>query len=106
MTEAWPTEAAATKAVEAVARKAFEDSRAEVARQTGIDSDLYPSWDDAGPVIQHQWRDRVLPLVWATIEALPDPRHAAWAEGAASTDYDFESGNVEKICDNPYPGPA
>lgn len=96
MTEAWPTEAAATAAVEAVARKAFEDARTETAEATKIPIERYADWEHAGAVVQLQWRQRVLPLVWATIEALPDPRYLVFEEG-------YEAGRTHSTKGNPYP---
>ena len=80
--EPWPTEAAATVAVEAVAKKFYD--------QRGYDA----LWEDADPLVKHRVRESVLPLVWDVIAALPDPRYVAWAEGNAAGDVD-----------NPYPAP-
>lgn len=107
--EAWPTEAAATAAVDAVARKAFDDARQATAEATRIPIEKYADWEHCGPVVQLQWRERVLPLVWATIAALPDPRHAAWAEGNAAgrSDGIYEEvgfgPNPSYPHENPYP---
>lgn len=107
--EAWPTEAAATAAVEAVARKAYEDQRRATVEETRIAIELFPDWDHIGPVVQLQWRERVLPLVWATIAALPDPRFATWTEGYAAgrSDGIYEEvgfgPNPSYPHENPYP---
>ena len=107
--EAWPTEAAATKAVDAAARRAFEDSRRETAEATGIPLERYADWDDIGKVVQRQWRERVLSTVWAALSSLPDPRHTAWTLGyvAGQSDGAFEAaGSGEDVVyphENPYP---
>lgn len=85
--EQWPTEAAATAAVDAVAKKMYEQQ----AESAGYD---LPSWEDADPMVQLRAREAVLPLVWQVIAALPDPRYVAWEEGNAAGDVD-----------NPYPVP-
>jgi hypothetical protein len=38
----------------------------------------------------------VLPMVWAAISALPDPRHAAFERG-------YAAGRVHSTAGNPYP---
>lgn len=105
--ETWPTEDAATKAVDAVARKAFDEARQATAEATRIPIEKYADWDNAGPVVQLQWRERVLPLVWATIEALPDPRHGAWVEGYTDGygdgGFDAAGSGEYEYAENPYP---
>lgn len=83
--EAWPTEDAATKAVDAAARKAYEDRVARLRRRIPekVQAELGPrtEWVDLPPEIALDWREQVLPIVWAALEALPDPRRAAWELG-------------------------
>jgi len=62
----------ATLAVEAAARKMFEDAKP---------STFLARWEDLHPTAQLEFRQAVLPVVWAALGALPDQRHAAWAEG-------------------------
>lgn len=104
----WPTEDAATKAVDAAARKAHEESRREVAEATRIPIERYSTWDEAGPIVQNQWRQRVLPIVWAALTALTDPRYPAWNEGYA---YAWWAQTGTKGAEpgptaNPYPAPS
>lgn len=92
--EAWPTEEMATRAVEAAARKVYEGQEPEPG--------LLP-WEKVPPLAKNQIKNAVLPLVWAALTDLPDPRYAAWEEGLASAYFDFESGAIESEVDNPYP---
>lgn len=64
-----PTEAEATIAVEAAARKAWNLQRAEL-RDRGFPS---PEFDHLDPMQQHRIREQVLLLVWAALEVLPRP---------------------------------
>jgi hypothetical protein len=89
-----PTEHEATVAVEAAARAAFRVQLAETAEQTQISIERYSDWDDIGPVAQLGWRQQVLPLVWAALEAIPDRRHEAWLLGHLAPNNAV----------NPYPG--
>lgn len=91
--KSWPTEDLATKAVDTAARAAFEFQRVESAKSTGIPAERYSDWDGIGRVVQLQWRQQVLPIVWAALTDLPDPRYAAFEEGraAGSSDTAFES---------------
>lgn len=84
--EAWPTEDLATKAVDKAARTAYERSVANYAAEV-------PDWDDLPATTKLDIRQSVLPLVWAALTGLPDPRYAAWEEGraAGSSDTAFES---------------
>lgn len=84
--EAWPTEDLATKAVDAGARASYERAVANYA-------DEVPSWADLDPIQKLALRESVLPLIWAALTDLPDPRYAAWEEGraAGSSDTAFES---------------
>lgn len=90
--EPWPTEAAATAAVDAAARRQYELAK----------HDDWPAWKDLNPVHQLNIRDTVLQVVWAALTALPDPRYAAWEAGATSVELD--GGLV--FADNPYPAPV
>jgi hypothetical protein len=98
--EAWPTEAIATAAVEAAARKTYEDGIAEQAKvyPAGVE---FTSWDGLGPVGKLQVRQAILPHVWAALQALPDPRREAWAEG-----FMYGQGHADHptaYLENPYP---
>ena len=95
----WPRESDATVAVEAAAKRAYDDWRASHNAHT-------PEWEDLGPVHQLRFREGVLPLVWAALEALPDPRREAWEEGRQAV-YDIENDgwaplNPERVPRNPY----
>lgn len=96
MAEAWPREADATVAVEAAARKTYEDGMAARAEVYPEGTQFTP-WDDLGPVGKLEVRNAVLPIVWAALAALPDPRHEAWAEGF-NCDYEGDGWPP-----NPYP---
>jgi len=106
--EAWPTEDLATKAVEAAARKVWADRAREGLEQFG--AVLLP-YDELSPVDRRNLGEAVLPIVWAALTDLPDPRYAAWTEGyvAGSSDGSYESegsGNIEGLIyphENPYP---
>lgn len=52
-----------------------------------------PGWEDIGPLVQNQWREMVLPMVIAAIDAVPDPRYAAWEEGYAASFVDANATN-------------
>lgn len=87
-----------TKAVEAAAQRAFEISREEVSAILPPNTAArLPQWDEVRPVEKLQWRQRVLPLVQAAIDALPDRERGLWLEGY----YAHESGVREEAC--PYP---
>lgn len=82
MAETWPTEAAATAAVDAAAAAAHKLGRdALLETLPPSTAARLPKWEDELPPVKMQWRQRVLPIVWAALEALPDPRHTAWLEG-------------------------
>lgn len=74
-----PTEHEGTVAVDAAARKMHELQR-ESMLKTGLVPDL-PTWDDLNQLSKNSYREGVLPAVWAALEALPDRRREAWAEG-------------------------
>lgn len=78
--ETWPTEAAATAAVDAAARAA---AREFWATQTEGAEDA-PNFDDLTPIQKLALREAVLVPVWAALQALPDPRSAAWEVGHAT----------------------
>ena len=91
-------ESDATMAVEAAARKVYE------ANAEGYDATMarvglpgQPSWEDANPLTKNQYREAVLPIVWATLEAIPDRSRGLWLEGY----YAHECGIHEDAC--PYP---
>lgn len=69
--EPWPTEDLATKAVDAAAKDLFERSNPQART----------SWADLDPGVKLEIRSAVLPIVWAALTNLPDPRYAAWEEG-------------------------
>ena len=99
--EAWPTEDLATKAVDAAAKDLFERSNPKA---------LTP-WAELDAGIKLEIRQAVLPIVWAALTDLPDPRYAAFEEGraAGSSDTAFEAegyGNPPGLVyphENPYP---
>lgn len=93
--EAWPTEVAATAAVEAAARKTYEDGIAARA-QVYPDGVELTSWDDLHAVGKLEVRNAVLPIVWAALAALPDPRYAVFEEG-------YAAGRTHSTEGNPYP---
>lgn len=64
-----------TPAIEAMAKQVWEDSQQslpEIARS---------SWEHGNPVTKQQLKQELLPLLMAGLEAIPDPRAAAWTEG-------------------------
>lgn len=81
----WPTEDMATKALEAAARKLYNDQASE---DPGS-----PSYDELSPVSKNEIKVALLPAVWAALEALPDPRFTAWEQGYQAVDSN----------ENPYP---
>lgn len=105
--EAWPTEDAATRAVDGAARKAYEDRAARLRRRIPekVQAELGPrtEWVDLPPEIAIDWREQVLPIVWAALEALPDPRHGAWTEGYHAGSLDEFAKSVPDATTNPYP---
>ena len=60
-----------TAIVEKVARSEYE-------RACELTANIHPlavandTWDEAGPLVKHAWRERVLPIVVATIRALDE----------------------------------
>jgi len=100
---AWPLESDATVAVAAAARKLFDIGRAEIQATLRPDaSSSLSTWEEIGPVGQLQFREAVLPTVWAALEALPDPRRSAWTEGHVAGRED-ERLDYEEPTENPYP---
>lgn len=103
--EQWPTEEAATVAVDAAARHSYEAGRAkaleslERAAQTGAS---IPEWDALHPVAKQAVKNEVLPVVWAALQALPDPRYAVYEEGYADG-YGVHPGDQSHPNGNPYP---
>jgi hypothetical protein len=105
MTEAWPTEHAATVALHAAAAKAWDLNRGSLPPSM---ADV--SFDELPKVTQHEIKQSCLAVVWAALAALPDPRHGAWAEGYAGgySDGGFDaagSGPEHQYAENPYPMP-
>jgi hypothetical protein len=68
----WPTDEARTAAVEAAGEALFESLANDEAKG---------SWSTLQPIVKHYFRDKVLPIVEAGLQALPDPRKTAWLEG-------------------------
>jgi len=66
----WPTSAAATAALKAAARKAYENPDPE-----------FPDYDDLPEPVRRQVEEDLLPLIWAALQAVSDPRYAAWEQG-------------------------
>lgn len=66
-----------TLAVDAAARVVHEKARAEAGGET-------PPWEGLSKPEQLPYRWHVLSVVTAAIEAIPDPRFAAWEEGFAA----------------------
>lgn len=66
-----PTEQEATAAVDAAAR-AVHDSYRAASEQRGVPAPM--EYDDLPPLAKNQYREQVLPVVWAALSALPD-RH-------------------------------
>lgn len=94
---AWPTEAAATQAVEAAAKAAY-DADVKQRREVFPPGVEFTEWDDLEPTAKLAVREAVLPLVWAALSALPDPRRAAWFAG-------YDHAEIIGIRDdNPYEG--
>lgn len=89
------SEAEATVAVEAAAKKVYE-ANAEGYNATMARAGLpgQPSWEDSNPLTKNQYREAVLPIVWAALEALPDRSRGLWLEGY----YAHEVGIDENAC--------
>lgn len=97
MSTRWPTEEAATLAVDAAAKAAYDDN-IKARKEVFPPSATFPEWDDLHPTEKLQIRESVLPLVWAALAALPDPRYTAWEAGMIASYEDRDS-------PNPYPSP-
>ena len=97
MAENWPTEAAATAAVEAAAKKVYEDGRLASERTHG--PGLIRPWDELPAIGKQQIKQQVLPIVWAALQSLPDPRYYAWQEGYSKGASAVHNDETE----NPYP---
>lgn len=78
--KAWPRESDATVAVDAAARKLYDDMVAEHHKLSN-EGPFFPHWDLLEPTTKLGYRQQVLTVVWAALSALPDPRHTAWLEG-------------------------
>lgn len=80
------TEHQMTVAVDAAARSAYD---ADVARRREVfpPGVHFHSWEEQpDPMVKYQFRDGVLPIVMAALNALPDPRHDAWDLGYIAAD--------------------
>ena len=67
---------ATTEAVEAAARTAYEERRADEQRAADATKDgrgIPAPWEGAGAVVQSMWKRHVFPLVQAAVRALPEP---------------------------------
>lgn len=95
--EAWPTEDAATKAVDAAAKASYDEAVKLRASHLPSGADELKPWEDLHPMVQLEFRRAVLGPVWAALKALPDPRHVAWAQGYLRAD------NGGDFDENPYP---
>lgn len=60
-----------------------------------------PTWDEVDQGVKNGIVDAVIPIVWAVLTALPEPRYGAWVEGFVAA----KSGE-DVIDDNPYPSGA
>lgn len=91
-------ESDATLAVASAAKSVYETNRAasaETFRRSGLPEQK--SWEELDPLTQNTFRNAVLPIVWATLEAIPDRDRGLWLEGY----YAHECGIHEEAC--PYP---
>ena len=96
------SEASLTKAVTAAARQQFEEGWKQAAQALTVSgnfdaADKLAQWDDISLHQQNQWRQLVLPIVWAATQALPDERRGLWLEGYTA----HSSGISDEAC--PYP---
>lgn len=92
----WVNEAAMTAALDAAARKAWELSCEERAKSYPPGT-RFPDYDELLPMAKHRFAEQVMPIVWAALSALPDPRYAVWEEG-------YVAGVASPEADtNPYP---
>lgn len=73
-----PTEHEGTVAVDAAARVAWDRQR-KAAESAGVTT--AGDWENLNAMDQNYYREVVLPMVWAALEALPDRRADAWDEG-------------------------
>lgn len=96
------SERALTKAVTAAARQQFEEGWKQAAQSLvnsgkTEEAEKLSQWDDIPLFQQNQWRQLVLPIVWAATQALPDERRGLWLEGYTA----HSSGIHDEAC--PYP---
>lgn len=92
-----PTEHEGTVAVDAAARRLYDRVPGPCGHGEDCAGDGPDCWEDkaAKPVFddlpllaRNELREHVLPVVWAALQALPDRRRTAWAEGLkAGEDY-------------------
>lgn len=64
-----PTEYEGQIAIDAAAKKAYEDLEG---RRSAIENRFPTLWEQLPLAEQNQWRDAVLQIVWAALLALPD----------------------------------
>jgi len=88
-----PTEHEGTVALDAAARLYLE---------TQVPGE---KWDNLDAVQRQAVKQMLLPMVWAALEALPDRRHSAWAEGfkAGGPMHDVDLNDPDAHTRNPYP---
>lgn len=104
--EQWPTSGSATAALKAAAVKAYEASVRGQARDAALITNVpyeepeIPPYDGLPERVRRSLEEELLPIVWAALAALPDPRYAAWEAGYIAAD----NGRDESI--NPYPSGA
>lgn len=82
-----PTEQEGTVAVDAAARTAWDLQR-KAAEAAGVPT--AGPWENLGPLDQNYYREAVLPLVWAALEALPDRRESVLEQ----VRIEWENGNI------------
>lgn len=103
MNTAW-TDNQVDVAVKAGAAAMYAQQRKALIHKAGADPEGWPEdFADLDPETRNRIVDVAIPIVWAALTALPDPRYAAWEEGLASADYDFEKGAIVPTTENPYP---
>ena len=97
------SEQEATAAVDAAARKFYEDQAAVLLDVLVDDLPQSARFDARPPLEQNHYREVVLPIVWAALEALPDPRRSAWLEGYRAGQSDWITTEARPC---PYPEEA
>jgi hypothetical protein len=89
-------------AVDAAARAAY-DEQVKAARPAYPAGVKFAEWENLDPNMKLQVRESVLPIVWAALSALPDPRRVAWEQGYAGGRSDSSVEEGYKMGDSPYP---